>query len=447
MNLFCRQRCYRRNWFTRGLVVLSGLMLCGWSPLPGADGSGTTLPLAFTVDSTADSRQPTSVWISVPTALPGDGHWHLIETTMTPHRLVPAQRDVFTPDSVLCVLPTLPGFPQVRSFEIREGAAPKNDVASKGGTESIVSVEDTVDDITVRAGEISLLKYHKSLVKPPAKFDPRFGRSAYIHPVWTVSGATVTDEFPPDHKHQSGIFLAYTKAEYEGRPTNFWELQSGHGLVRFQSLTKVASGPVVGSFRVTHEHVDLTSGQEKVAVRETWTCRIWQPIVDPARKTGYWVMDLESSMLAPTSVLNLPQYHYGGFAVRGARGWMGPETRSQTSEGLDRIAGNHTRPRWVDLTGPVDEKPPTQNVAVAGITVFTHPGNFRFPEPARIHPKMPYFVYTPSQLGEWSINNQTPHVSCYRCLIHDGNPDTTLLEEIWKSWAEPAKVLVRKKQE
>src|SRR5436309_1002304 len=117
----------------------------------------------------------------------------------------------------------------------------------------IVSVSDSATAVEATFDDKPLLRYNKAHVEPPPGVNPKFGRSAHLHPVWTPSGAIVTDELPPDHLHQSGIFLAYTKTQFEGRDVDFWNLGGGKGRVRFTELKRVASGPV-GHFRTVHEH-------------------------------------------------------------------------------------------------------------------------------------------------------------------------------------------------
>ena len=266
--------------------------------------------------------------------------------------------------------------------------------------------------LVVRRGNRSLLQYNMAHASPPPPLDPRYGRSAHLHPVWTPSGRVVTDEFPPDHAHQSGVFLAYTKTRFEGREPNFWELANNKGRVRFAELQQVEAGPVYAQFVVRQEHVDETAPSGgKVALMETWRVQVWN--IDPThRPVTLW--DIESTLeCAGASPLELPTYHYGGMALRGARDWSGPKATFVTSEGQDRIAGNHTRPQWCDLGGLVDGQ-------TAGLAIFTHPANFRYPEPLRIHPTMPYMVYAPSHLGDWKIVPGTPHVSRYRFAAHDG---------------------------
>ncbi len=307
-----------------------------------------------------------------------------------------------------------------------------------------LTIERTSDALLVRRGEMRILRYNMSHVEPPPGVDAKYGRSAFIHPAWTPAGAVATDQFPPDHLHQSGIFLAYTKTVFEGREPNFWDLLGGKGRVRFEALKGIVAGPVFAEFQVAHLHVDLSGPMEKPALRETWAVRVWN-IGGPEDR--FWVWDLTSTArCASASPLKLPQYHYGGMAVRGGRGWTANAVRFLTSEGLERANGNHSRPRWCDMSGPVEPAsradsnesvpgPQATGVSFAGVALLTHPGNFRFPEPLRIHPSMPYMVYTPSQLGEWSIEPEQTRTSRYRWLVHDGDLPPEAIERVWQAFA------------
>jgi hypothetical protein len=343
----------------------------------------------------------------------------LIETTNGKDTPVPSQIESGNPTRLWWIMRGQTPARSKRTFRIDAG----NAVA---GPEVAVLREDRFVDILI--GKSPVLRYNTAHVEPPAGADPKYGRSAHIHPVWTPGGAVVTDEFPPDHLHQSGIFLAYTKTEFEGRTPNFWDLLGGTGNVRFKAVKSTTGGPVFGELRVEHEHVDLKAPGGKVALVENWTVRAWNV---GGSQAGCWIWDITSELnCATSSPLYLKQYHYGGMALRGARAWDPAHCRFVTSGGKDRLDGNHTRPNWCDLTGSVGEH-------TAGLTFFTHQGNMRFPEPLRIHPTMPYMVYTPSQLGDWEIVPGKPHVSRYRFVVHDGDFSEKTADRLWQDWSEP----------
>ena len=307
-------------------------------------------------------------------------------------------------------------------------APPTTDAAARG-----VQVEQTPQSISVSLAGQPVLQYHIARVEPPAGIDRRYGRSGHIHPARTPAGRIVTDQFPPDHAHQSGLFFAFTKTEFEGRTPNFWDLHGGTGLVRCREVKRVQGGAVFGEFQVVHEHVDLSGPAEQVALRELWTVRVWNL---PQTSRGAFVCDVISRVAAAgSSPLVVKQYHYGGMALRGARGWTIDNSRFVTAEGQGRAAGNHTRPRWCDLAGPVDGE-------TAGLAIMTHPDNLRFPEPLRIHPQMPYMVYSPAQLGDFSISPEAPWTGRYRYVFHDGATDAPLLNSLWEDFAAPLQAVV-----
>lgn len=296
-----------------------------------------------------------------------------------------------------------------------------------------VTVEQTPRSIGVSLAGQPVLQYHVARVEPPADLDRRYGRSGHIHPAQTPAGRVVTDQFPPDHAHQSGLFFAFTKTEFEGRTPNFWDLHGGTGLVRCQRVESVQPGPVFGQFQVVHQHVDLSGPSEQVALRELWTVRVWN-----LRQTSRvaFVCDVVSQVSAAgSSPLVVKQYHYGGMALRGARGWTTDNSQFVSAEGRGRADGNHTRPRWCDLAGPVAGE-------TAGLAIMTHPDNLRFPEPLRIHPQMPYMVYSPAQLGDFSITAETTWTGRYRFVFHDGASDATLLNRLWDDFATPLQGVV-----
>tara|TARA_B100001115_G_C15544321_1_gene258917 strand:+ start:248 stop:559 length:312 start_codon:yes stop_codon:yes gene_type:complete len=98
-----------------------------------------------------------------------------------------------------------------------------------------------------------------------------------------------------------------------------------------------------------------------------------------------------------------------------------------TSEGNNRENGNHSRPRWVSMHGPVDGRQ-------CGVVVMNHPDNFRFPQWVRLHPKMPYFVFAPMVEEPFMIEPGKPYVSKFRYLTYDGTPDHEVIEGSWKEW-------------
>jgi len=57
----------------------------------------------------------------------------------------------------------------------------------------------------------------------PVGVDPRFTRSSYIHPLYSLDGRVLTENFPRDHFHHHGLFWAWPAVEVRGVKTSNWE--------------------------------------------------------------------------------------------------------------------------------------------------------------------------------------------------------------------------------
>ncbi len=269
-----------------------------------------------------------------------------------------------------------------------------------------------------------VLRYHTVVSNPPEGVPDYYRRSGHIHPVCTPSGRVITSEFPADHLHQHGIFRAWVKTSFQGRKINFWDQKEQTGRVEHVQVLKRTQDETSAGFVVELRHSDITDpSKPKPVLREIWTVRTFD---SPA---GF-AFDIESRQTCiADSPLIVHEYHYGGMAFRGNDQWLNqPEHDFLTSEGRTRKDGNHSRPKWVTAHGRVDGE-------ICSITIMGHPRNFRSPEPVRLHPSKPYFVFTPPFLGEFRLEPEVEHVAKYRFFVNDQIPANDLLEQLWKEWS------------
>ncbi len=270
---------------------------------------------------------------------------------------------------------------------------------------------------------------------PRPDIKPIYKRGGFVHPLYTPSGRLLTDSYAANHLHQHGIWWAWTKTEFEGRTPDFWNMGQGKGKVEFVKFGKRWSGGAVhAGFQAEHRFLDLTAPEPKVALEETWT------VIAYHVSANHFLFDLISTQRCATaSPLKLPKYHYGGLGFRGNWDWNGAKkTEFLTSNGeTDRVKGNETRANWCHIGGEVEGQ-------FAGVTIMSHPGNYRAPQPMRLHPTEPFFCFAPSQGGDWEIEPGRPYVSRYRFVVSDGRPDKAAIEEIWNAYARPPKVLIEK---
>ncbi|WP_437203672.1 PmoA family protein [Planctomicrobium sp. SH664] len=304
--------------------------------------------------------------------------------------------------------------------------------AAPAGAESFpnrVTVQEQGGTLRMEIDGRPALSYHIDVVPAPAEADPRYRRSGHIHPVFTPQGKLVTDEMPPDHYHQHALFNAWVNTTYDGEHVDFWNQAKGEGTVEHREVLGMTSGPVLGSFQCRLAAIQfLKEGAPRDILDEVWSVTGW------ATGEGHlFEISFVQKNITPLP-LRIEEYHYGGMAARGNWVWRRqPGFDFLTSEGKNRSTGNHTRPNWILMHGLVDEQP-------AGLAVFSHPGNFRSPQPVRIHDKMPYFVFSPPVLGAFDIAPGATYSGRYLYLANDGPFDADRLASIWKDYAEPPQI-------
>ena len=71
--------------------------------------------------------------------------------------------------------------------------------------ESSFSFRETNEGVEVLEGDDPVLYYQKTTKSPNGEFF----MNNYIHPLYSLDGDTLTEEFPKDHLHHRGIFWAW----------------------------------------------------------------------------------------------------------------------------------------------------------------------------------------------------------------------------------------------
>jgi len=292
-----------------------------------------------------------------------------------------------------------------------------------------VECSDDGKALTFSAAGKTLLRYNHAVIPQP---DPVFSRSGYLHPVLTPSGKSVTNDSPPNHLHHHGIWSAWTSSEFEGRKSNFWESKEKQGRIECIKVEELRSGPVFAGFKATHRFINLNGPDgPKTALLEVWELRVYA-------LTDRFVFDLVSTQTcASDAPLVIKEYRYGGIGFRGPSDWEGKNgVEFLTSEGKNRIEGHATKARWVTATGSIGG-------AEASIGFLCHPGNFRSPQPLRIHPDEPFFNWAVPQGGDFKIEPGQPYVARYRFIVADGRLGKDDMDAAWSAYGEEPKPSIK----
>ncbi len=399
----------------------------------------------ISVEAGGHDRVDTPVLVSLE-GLPGAAReLALVEVTGGAERCVPAQVLAGDPPRLAFVLDGTTPVGAVRAFEVRaregrdavatgQGAAGAANMrmaaASDGGATRLV------------ADGTEVLAYRHAIDPAPEGSNPLFARGGYIHPLRSPSGEELTRTRPGDHLHHMGLWNPWTQTVFEGRTVDFWNLGSGQGTVRPVAVLSRIAGPVVAGFTASLDHVDFTSGEEKVALRERWDVRAWRT----GAQRPLNVVDFTSTIAAASdSALRILAYRYQGIGLRGRAEWGDANSTLLTSEGHDKSSANTTRARWLMVQGETGA-----NERSSGFLLLAAPTNHDHPERLRVWPTGEHdgveniFVnFNPAQETDWVIVPGRPETLRYRIVTFDGPMSAEEAETLWADWAEPPSVTLR----
>ena len=294
------------------------------------------------------------------------------------------------------------------------------------------SINDDGKTLTVLNGEKIVLQYNIATLPSPDPKQPYFERSGHIHPLFTPQGHVVTGDMCSDHLHQHAIWFAWTSSRYDGRKVDFWNSKAQQGKIEHAEVIGAESSDEEATFQVRLNHVDLTGEQPQTVLSENWDVAV-------RALDDVYVVDLQSTQRCTTDKpLVVKKYHYGAMGLRSPMSWNAPAGGFLTSEEKTRENGNHSRPDWVDSSGPVkvEGAEDADAEAVAGVTVMQHPSNFRYPQPVRLHPKFSYFCFAPMVLGDFEIKPGEKYVSRFRYVVHDGPIDKKVTQTLWDEFVK-----------
>lgn len=316
------------------------------------------------------------------------------------------------------------GGDESRSFDLKSGSKKTTAVNIKPGQTELQILVQGRQVISIQNGEANL----------PEGVDTVYRRGGYVHPVLSPGGLQITDDYPSDHRHHHGIWSAWTKTQFRERNPDFWNVGGNTGAVYFKGFDKIAAGPVLAAVTVKNSFVDKTATPYTEVLNEDFELKVFNIV---GGEKPYYLFDVELRQECATEdPLQLLNHIYGGIAFRGNEKWNGKDNANfLTSGGKGREAGNATNADWVRISGLVGDK-------ITGVTILSHPENFRAPQPLRIHPKEPYISFAPSQAGEFSIKPGKEYVARYRFVVYDGAPDTEFIERMWYDYSNPLEVKI-----
>ena len=240
--------------------------------------------------------------------------------------------------------------------------------SEKPETSPIMKIEDNGRSLVFRHGEKKIINYHYARMPQPDGAEDCFGRSGFIHPVWSPQGSVLTRIQPEDHIEQYGVFMPWAQMEYNGKIYDSWNLGKNQGTVKAGSVLSKEEGPVFSRCSMSLGHYISDKGQEIKIMDEIWTIRAYA-------MDDYFMWDFESALTPCTTFpVLLKKYNYGGFSWRLTEDWKAEVSQMMTSEGDGIRRASGKKARWIYTEGSA------RNGIESGFIIMSDPANFNHPE-------------------------------------------------------------------
>lgn len=360
--------------------------------------------------------------VSLPLPVGDDGLWALVSQTEGERMLSAAQTSALGPwgnggrwIAFVLGMETSPTCRLERvgiAEELEEGPAY---FAFETTAEGVLQLTD---------GGVPVLDYVEKARSAPG-LEPRLARADYIHPLCSPSGTILTEDFPADHLHQSGLFWRWATVTWDGGEGGPWELTGMHP--RWEESLGQEVGPVCAVYGARSGWYTGVTADDPAGVRiveeDLWV-RVWR-----ATGAGRRV-DVVVSLRACVPGVRIEGREdqakgYGGFSIRIADS---DERQFVTSEGPLTGDALGMAAEWVDCSQRDAEG------KEAGVTIWTgseHPAGS--PTDWFLRQYGAWCVRWPG-LASAEVSEGAPLTLEHHLWLHDGDASDGSAPLAYASW-------------
>ncbi|MCF7669205.1 MAG: PmoA family protein [Verrucomicrobia bacterium] len=247
----------------------------------------------------------------------------------------------------------------------------------------------------------------------------RYRRACYIHPLYDLDGAPITDDFPEDHFHHRGIWWSWPWMETRGKRVQLWHPSDPPLEQKF--LRIVEQEISAERARIVFENAWILDGEDHVG-RE-----LIEMVIYPA-KEGTRAIDLRLTFEAVGKPVVIRgekanQKGYGGLTFR-STATLAKDAILTTDQGIETEDIVNAPLKWADLSS--DKR---------GMAIFVHPAHPSAPVPWLI--RISYGgVLNPEYPGNKAVTLDPgkPVTLNYRLFVHRGDAQTAGVAEAYKSY-------------
>lgn len=280
----------------------------------------------------------------------------------------------------------------------------------------------TEEGIEITEGDAKVLFYQ---VKPKS-LNGRFERANYIHPLYSLDGTVITEDFPDDHLHQHGIYSAWHQIIVNDKPVaDGWTSENISWDVVDTKVTKENNTIVIASEALWKSLLD--GQQPEPIVKENLK------IIVQASNDQFRIIDYDVSLFPLKDSLEIggseDEKGYGGFSLRLK---IPDDIRfiARDKEVEAEILSVNAGP-WMDFVGSFDGK----HLPAGGVAVFCHPSNPGSPQPWVLRKEKS--MQNPAYPGRVPVGLKKEGLNLrYRMVIHKAGLEEKAIEELYQSYAE-----------
>lgn len=270
---------------------------------------------------------------------------------------------------------------------------------------TLFSLRETTEGVEVFEGDDPVLYFQRTTKTPNGEL---FFNN-YIHPLYSLDGDTLTEEFPKDHLHHRGIFWAWHQIYIDTLSVgDSWIMENvSHDIVSLKA--------------------SIDNGCAKINTEVSWKSKLFQdeqPFIKERTtvtvhklQENYRIIDFEIMLKALVPEVFIGGSDdvkgYGGFSVRIKL----PDKTVFTSEGgivRPQIVQIESGP-WMDFSAVAED-----NEEQSGLTILCHPSTSNYVAPWILRQKqsMQNIVFPGRDKVKLSMHK--PTVLRYRLVVHKG---------------------------
>ena len=275
------------------------------------------------------------------------------------------------------------------------------------------------EGIEIRNNDARILFYQ---VKPKS-LDGKYERTNYIHPLYSLKGNAITEDFPKDHLHHHGLYSAWHQILLNGTPiADGWVNENISWKVIDSKVEHHGDDMAIRSEVLWVSRVDEETEE---IVKENVAIRV-QRSNDQLR-----IIDYDIHLLPLKEGLSIggsdDEKGYGGFSLR----LKLPDDITFLARGGEvqaQVSAVDAGP-WMNFVGSFDG----DAAGRSGIVVFCHPSNPGYPQPWILRREKS--MQNPAYPGRSPVTLSKDGLSLrYRLIIHNGGLDTRRIEELFRNY-------------